>query len=314
MNSQNVAHKFSNKKFSAEYSMDKGLLNGEYISYYSNGNKKSEGKYSNNNRIGTWKAWDYTGELVIEREYTNNFEYESVTPKKKEIQKTVYVPKKNKSNYFEYFELKEEKALFSVQTIEVILPEHNSQFFDSEDCLNLFFNHPDSENFKTFKTFDSFDSFQEKEFELYSAKNLKIVAYKIKRDYVFDSDRLLMESRITFISPVFLDIATKEIFDDNWFYYPNLRSYFAKADIKDKVVDTEMENIEDLFFWSNNSSKIVSMSTHKRTFSTTEDLDTELFSNKNTILKLSTDSEELQLTMIETEHDLWIKFSNRSSK
>ena len=42
------------------------LLHGEYVYYWDNGNVRFRGKYENSQRIGIWKSFSKTGEVILE--------------------------------------------------------------------------------------------------------------------------------------------------------------------------------------------------------------------------------------------------------
>ena len=44
-------------------------LEGDYTTFYQNGNKKSEGSYVNGRKNGTWKVYSKTGEVVDSKEF-----------------------------------------------------------------------------------------------------------------------------------------------------------------------------------------------------------------------------------------------------
>ncbi len=46
-----------------------GILNGSYMSFYDNGNRKVEGQFEQNKRSGEWKFYDEEGELIVKRNY-----------------------------------------------------------------------------------------------------------------------------------------------------------------------------------------------------------------------------------------------------
>ena len=45
---------------------------------FTNGLKKAEGTYLNNQKIGTWNIWDTTGKLISQREYKNSFDFKII--------------------------------------------------------------------------------------------------------------------------------------------------------------------------------------------------------------------------------------------
>ena len=42
------------------------LLHGEYVYYWDNGNVRFRGKYENSQRIGIWRSFSKTGEVISE--------------------------------------------------------------------------------------------------------------------------------------------------------------------------------------------------------------------------------------------------------
>ena len=50
------------------------LLHGEYVYYWDNGNVRFRGKYENSQRIGIWRSFSKTGEVILEEIFkSSNF-------------------------------------------------------------------------------------------------------------------------------------------------------------------------------------------------------------------------------------------------
>lgn len=49
---------------------ESGLLTGDYASFYPNGNRKVEGQFEYNRRVGQWKFYNEAGDLTIVRNHT----------------------------------------------------------------------------------------------------------------------------------------------------------------------------------------------------------------------------------------------------
>ena len=71
---------FVDKTLKYIYEKKNGIFDGEYKSLYSNGKTKAEGKFKDNMRTGTWKVYDSTGVLKMQREYKNNFGFTRTFP------------------------------------------------------------------------------------------------------------------------------------------------------------------------------------------------------------------------------------------
>lgn len=54
---------------------DKGRKAGNFISYYRNGNKKEEGDYGNDRRIGLWSFYSEDGKLILQLFCTSNHDF-----------------------------------------------------------------------------------------------------------------------------------------------------------------------------------------------------------------------------------------------
>jgi antitoxin component YwqK of YwqJK toxin-antitoxin module len=56
------------------------MLNGKYQSFYPDETLKSEGSFSNNQRTGIWSIYDKKGNLILKRDYQNNFTFTQLYP------------------------------------------------------------------------------------------------------------------------------------------------------------------------------------------------------------------------------------------
>ena len=54
----------------AEANYQHGKKQGLWMIYYDNGKPAYEMHYDQGNKVGTWKHWDVSGELVVEKQYT----------------------------------------------------------------------------------------------------------------------------------------------------------------------------------------------------------------------------------------------------
>jgi hypothetical protein len=311
---QSSPKNFKDNSINCSYNTLDGKLHGKYISWHKNGQKKSEGQFYKNNRIGTWKVWDNKGNLRCSRKYKNNFEYTSIIPKKtkdasiKLLNKYPYIPERNKDAYFDLFELEETKAIYSKKYISIILPQDNPILF-SKSILELFVANRDSDDFKNYNIFDRF---QAKKFEINSLKDLKLIAYKTTKEYVYDLERQIMEARVICISPILLDTITNTLYDDNWFYLENITPFLAKLPVENFDKKIDVQNISDIFFWKQYSDlEIKNLIYQSEDY---KDLDSSVFTDPNKLAELSKDCEKNTLTEIENEHSLWIEFTKNRQK
>ncbi len=291
------------------FNMKNGQFHGNYTSWYKNGKKKAEGKFYHNNRIGTWSVWDYNGNKKIEREYQNNMVYEKELPKisKKDANifynKYLSIPTRNDNQTLEYYHLEEDSILYAVRNTNIILPKNNPLLFENNNIIELLI---ENRKITEFATYDIFGKYDKSTFEIESSDNLKIIAYKIQREFVFDKNREIIETREVFISPVIQDIKTKEVLTDNWFYFPDIRPKLATIKVSAPDCTLDIENISDLFFWMYNSEIIIKE--NKDVFKNNKDIDNSIFTDINKLNEYLDSNNLKRINRIETEHALWLKF------
>ncbi|HPS84373.1 MAG TPA: hypothetical protein PLA88_08660, partial [Bacteroidales bacterium] len=78
---QLTKQEYSDSQYSAQYNVRNGLLHGKYVSYYSNGHKRAQGKFSDNHRTGKWIVYDSTGKKQVVRKYQSLYSYKRIFPK-----------------------------------------------------------------------------------------------------------------------------------------------------------------------------------------------------------------------------------------
>lgn len=61
--------KYYNGKVRFSVELKNGLKHGEYIEYYSNGKLKIKGKYKRDNQDGTWRVYNYKGDVVYKQRF-----------------------------------------------------------------------------------------------------------------------------------------------------------------------------------------------------------------------------------------------------
>lgn len=278
------------------------MLNGNYISYYKNGQKKSEGTFENNYRKGKWTVWDSTGRLRMQRVYSDPFTFKQVIPKVstdapiKLFNVSPYKLKYNVHNYIDYFYLEERSIMWVKRLWRQIEIKNNPTLF-SKEVKNAI-------NESLISKKDSILLFQEDEFLKISDNNFdsskyNIIAYKIKEDCFFDNDRMVSESRIIGICPVIQeknDTVAKEL---GWIYFPQLRKEFAKISLTNAIIPSKIKTLDDLFFFRYFYGQIYKESNvYDRPIST-------YASGK----ELEKEAERIELSLIESEHDIWIGFT-----
>jgi len=294
-----------NDDFSVEYQVDSGKLHGKYVSYYPNGKKKAEGEFYKNQRIGIWTMWSQEGDELLQRDYANNFVF--LYPDG-EFDDLDYVPYRNESDCFDYFELHEQDVLFSLRLMTVITKDNNSYLFSSNDFLTLLSENQDNKAFQQIKIHDEFSV---KPMDLPEVASSEIIAYKLLQEAVYDSKRQVLEIRPVFIFPVIYNRVEQSIYEGNSLSYQLIYPYMNEIAVAVDESEMEIFSMADVFFWQYYNFKVVTLNNDR--FSWSDNLDTivsELFNSEGELKEsFLSDSWNNRIKLIETEHDLWAKYS-----
>jgi hypothetical protein len=300
---QRSRHEFENGMVKCSYETNRMRIDGPYISYYKNGQKKSEGQFENNYRTGKWSVWDSTGRLRVQRIYENPFVFKAIVPAAPSDKPVAllniprYYPEYNAKGYIDYFNLKERMVVWATRIWRFIPESNNELLFEKDRLFNLLQKNMLLKNITPYKD-DEYRT--ELTADAISSKDMKVIGYRIKEDSFFDNDRFVSETRIIGICPVMQNTLTQDTIDLYWIYMPELREYLAQEKIQSKGFPAKVKSLDDLFFYRCFSGIICKESNiFDRKIS---DYKTE----KQSILK---EAERIGIGMIETEHDLWISFT-----
>jgi hypothetical protein len=301
----NTPHVYEDAYIKCAYETYNGMLNGNYVSYYKNGQKKSEGTFENNYRKGTWTVWDSTGRLRMQRVYSDPFTFKQIIPKVstdapiKLLNVSPYQIKYNKDNYIDNFYIEERSVMWVKRIWRQIEVKNNPMLFSKpvSDAI-----------IKALTTLeDSISLYQEDEFwkvskTIFDSSNYEIITYKIKEDCFFDNDRMVSESRIIGICPVIQEKKKAEIRETKelgWIYFPQLRKVFAKELLNNSNLPSHIKSLDDLFFFRYFYGQIyMESNVYARTIST--------YAKGK---ELETEAERIELSLIESEHDIWMGFT-----
>ncbi|HNZ43251.1 MAG TPA: hypothetical protein PLI16_04765 [Bacteroidales bacterium] len=237
-----------------EYETKNGLLDGPFVSYYENGNKKAEGKYVLNQRKGQWKVWDSRGLRRAERVYGNSFDYritglwDSTGNKCKVRQKATkkYSTVDPAFGYVPYYPVTEKEVLWCKRLWREIPADSliNQQLFLNNRLFGLIMEAIMTNKISAFRDEEyehalPYDSVQE-------YKNLEVACYRIKEDFFFNKTLSLTEYRTIGIGPAMKKSGkTKTLF---WLYYPEIRGLLASQQPETETPNTMIPNYESLFF------------------------------------------------------------------
>lgn len=301
--SEREKHLYEDKSIKCSYETNQGRLDGQYISYYKTCQKKSEGTFENNYRIGKWTVWDSTGRIRMQREYSDPFTFKRIIPKVPK-EKTVellnaprYSIQLNQDGFIENFYVKERMVVWSKTILRTVLQKDNPLIFDNDKLFKVVNSNVLAKNITAYKTKD--DEFTNEPIINMDNSVNEIIGFKIKEVCFFDNERLVTETRIIGLCPIALNKKTNDPFDLYWVYFPDLRKYLAKEKINQKDLPTKIENLDDIFFYRYFYGKI-----YKEL-----NINDRQFSSFMTGQERDKESERIEISLIENEHDTWIQFT-----
>jgi antitoxin component YwqK of YwqJK toxin-antitoxin module len=244
----------------AIYDFKENRVDGHYISYYKNGIKKSEGKYRDNYRIEDWRLYDSLGNLKTVRNYTFPFEFERIYPEYPNDEQVAFlldtetIRDRNINGFYDYTHLKEKDVLWSIRIWRTIENDRSNKDMYRKASLEKLIKGSVIE--KGIKLYDisSLSSNEINATEI-DFKNLKLKKLLIVEDSFFDKSRLVYESRIVWLVPVFENTKTREEVSMFKIYFPEFRHKLVWSLVKIKN-KPHITNMDDMFFFRNFSSSI----------------------------------------------------------
>ena len=293
------------------YHISNGMLNGKYISY-KNGMKIAEGTFENNNRVGDWKVWDSTGNLKIERVYINEYEYKSILPKQL-ADTPLYTPKRNTEGYYAYPTLyvKEKVIIWSQRTWSYIYNKVNPLLGNGNRLFRLMYSEIKQRNLIAYQYYNTdidygFNKSLDSTKVPLDTMDYRVIGYITKEDRFYDSSREVLDYRIISICPIAIinhrikDTIKEAYLKENtfshssdtvglfWIYYPQIRKYLATEKVSCDTVPKQIQNLDDVFFWTYYNSSI--------------------FMRSAVIAQLGRvyDSWNAHIGYIELEHEIWL--------
>jgi gliding motility associated protien GldN len=294
-NAQILEHVYSDSILKCVYHTMDGRIDGKYISYYKNGQKKAEGNFKNNYRDGKWTLWNSSGEMQITRDYKNPFSFDIIFQKKQsDTAITKYHLAYNKDGFIEYFPLQEKMVLMAKRVWRFIPVENNPLLFQNNYLQKIITANLENGNITAYSTNDDEFLTPLKPDEI-EKEGINIIGYKIKEDWFFDNERMVSESRIIGICPVSLDTVINSTRDLYWIYFPQIRKYLAGEKLKGNAIPEGITNCDDLFFF--------------RCFASSIYKESNVYDRKISDYKFGDDiakeAERIEINIIELEHDLW---------
>lgn len=279
---------YENNEIKCIYETTDGRMDGAYVSYYKNGQKKAEGSFLNNYRTGTWKVWDQEGNLKAERKYENPLSIKRIIPAvTTENPEAVKFPLVyNKEGYIDMFLLEERFIVWTYSIWRFIPVENNDGLFKEDKLYNILKKNIANKKLSAYSIVD--DEFStEISDTVISPSYDHIIGYRLKEIDFYDNQRQVCESRIIGICPMLVSYIKNDTIAAYWIYYPAIRKILAQEKVTDPDIPANIKTLDDLFFFRYFSSVI----------------EKEPASPDN---KPRANSEKAQIFVVETEHDTWM--------
>lgn len=306
----------SGHEVSVEYESRNGMFDGVYRSYYRDGTKKSEGRFSMNMRVGTWTVWDSTGKMRMQREYKTSYEYTRVFPPLpqdgpvKLFSVPMYTLSYNCDGYINYCPVTE-RAVTTAQRLWRYIPrDENCPLFANDDRLYKML--LDSVRSGKLQAYDRLsDDCRVKlspagKQSLTDTAGFEVAGYRIREDWFFDHDRMCAEARISAICPVLRkkDWRIKpdlREYDQCWLNFSAVRKTLASIKIDSAACPSYIRTLDDLFFFRYFHGDIY------------KEMNPDGLLLKDYVPPehLPFEQERIELSLIEMEHDLWLEYAPR---
>jgi Gliding motility associated protein GldN/MORN repeat variant len=189
-------------------------LDGNYTSYYPNGQLKATGQFSKNNRVGIWEVYDEQGKLLIQRNYANSLQFTQTIPANS-------IHKYNTDNNWDA--ISQETVWCRKRFWKTADAIHNPELFRNEIFVNFILN---LYNQKQIQFFEDDRFLNEKKLDQNVEKNAQLVSFKIKEDGILDTRRFILDYRMLAINPIIKTASgTQEL---GWMNFPDLMNYMKK--------------------------------------------------------------------------------------
>ncbi|MCB0479874.1 MAG: hypothetical protein KDC83_00510 [Flavobacteriales bacterium] len=285
--------KAKSKSGEVVFHINHGKLQGEYKSFYKGGQLKATGVFKSNCRTGKWIIYNETGQKKVERDYSSPLHFSQILPVKKDDAYLQSVFQMNPDGYVEYPKIDEKNILWSKRIWRTIDKKDNPLLFNDEYLYKTLYSGVIQKQIQAYAPRN--DEFADSLLELHDElKSIQVTAFKIKEEYYFDQSLNMMLSQIIGICPV------SNGTDLFWLYYPNIQPYLAQMAVVTNLEGVEVKSLDQLF--------------EQRMFASTIYQESNTFdlslAEMHGADKVEEQSLIIELDLIETEHDFWLKSNN----
>ncbi len=238
------------------FQVKNGLKHGCFL--YSDYKINIAGNYTGNTRTGEWGMWNNDGELMLQRNYNNSFDFTTIyttAPQNKLtdiLQNGGYSLKRNESGYYNYFELDENDLIATKVIWRTLSPENNKLLFENNFLLKSILPLIDKGLIPVYKINDFYyykdtvkvkNTIQEINYKTHN------VVFRVKEINIIDRIRGEMECRALEICILTKNTDTGKEEDLFLIYIPDTRKYFAQINLSGTNLPTHIKTLDDVFFF-----------------------------------------------------------------
>lgn len=290
---QKTSHEVTINPYRCVYNTTDGRIDGHYVSYYANGQKRAEGSFKNHHRDSIWTVWDTAGNVTGKRHYKNGMVYLTENKNTATLDGAGVNPKKYSCRLYPYTSFNESDVSWTKRIWRYIPNEQYNRFLFGSNNLNQ--NMLSAAVKGTLPVYSGSNDQFAVPFEGWTTDtSAKIIGYRIKEDWYFDKSRSVMDVRIVGLAPVVIKPGTSDTTNLYWVYFTDLRPLLLNTPLIRCYMATNM----DEFFG-------------KRAFTSTIYKESNVYDRSLAdylpLKARDAEAERIELDMIETEHDLWMK-------
>jgi len=311
------SHFYKDSSYSCKYQTLSGMLFGNYVSYYHNGVKKSEGNFQFNNRIGEWSVWDSTGKLRVKRVYSNPYEYTRIYPKIPSegpiplLSKPIYTLRRDSLDECIPYTLQARMVFYQQRNFKCFYTSDTQAFFDCKMLFDILYEHALKKEYSIYgsKKGDEDDYSIPLNILNIDTSKITLVGFRIKSDIHFDDTRFIFDERPLWIAALVTyktnpndkadNFTSKDTFDLFQVNVPQVRKFLTqvKHSFTFKNRPTFIQNLDDVFLFGCFSYRKYRHST--------------VFDDKRIVYTQTAESSLIKGTLseVETENDLWLLFN-----
>lgn len=245
----------SSKKYF--YQTKNALKDGCFL--YSDYEVTVAGKYTSNSKTGMWCMWDCDGELMLQRNYTNSFDFETIytiAPQNeltRILQNGAYSPQRNSHGYYDYYRINENDVLYEKVVWRTLRPGGNKLLFHHKFFLKAVMPHVINGEITVYKERNSgyykdvvkVDDVK----QIYNPEIHELSVFRVKEANIVDRSRCVMECRALNVYIVLKNKKTDKEKQAFWFFIPHVRKILAKKQLPENDFPEAIQTLDDFFFF-----------------------------------------------------------------